>query len=92
MGSSPGATNLLAKFAADHLLDETDAIDIFHAHGGEPIEGEGVIGHRFHCMRIDIPMFLDGELRHVKFFKKDGRALRRTFDFPALGNDIKVYP
>ena len=92
MGSSPGATNLLAKFAADHLLDETDAIDIFHAHGGEPVEGEGVIGHRFHCMRIDIPMFLDGELRHVKFFKKDGRALRRTFDFPALGNDIKVYP
>lgn len=92
MGSSPGATNLLAKFAADHLLDETAAIDIFHAHGGEPVEGEGVIGHRFHCMSIDIPMFLDGELRYVKFFEEDGRALRRTFDFPALGNDIKVYP
>jgi len=92
MGSSPGATNLLAKFAADHLLDETTAIDIFHAHGGEPVEGEGVIGHRFHCMSIDIPMFLDGELRYVKFFEEDGRALRRTFDFPALGNDIKVYP
>lgn len=92
MGSSPGATNLLAKFAADHLLDETTAIDIFHAHGGEPIEGEGVIGHRFHCMSIDIPMFLDGELRYVKFFEEDGRALRRVFDFPALGNDIQVYP
>ncbi len=92
MGSSPGATNLLAKFAADHLLDETDAIDIFHAHGGEPFEGEGVIGHRFHCMSIDIPMFLDGKLQYVKFFEKDGRALRRTFDFPAIGNDIKVYP
>jgi saccharopine dehydrogenase (NAD+, L-lysine-forming) len=92
MGSSPGATNLLAKFAADHLLDETAAIDIFHAHGGEPVEGEGVIGHRFHCMSIDIPMFLDCELRYVKFFEEDGRALRRTFDFPALGNDIKVYP
>jgi saccharopine dehydrogenase (NAD+, L-lysine-forming) len=92
MGSSPGATNLLAKFAADHLLDETAAIDIFHAHGGEPVEGEGVIGHRFHCMSIDIPMFLDGELRYVKFFEEDGRALRRAFDFPALGNDIKVYP
>lgn len=92
MGSSPGATNLLAKFAADHLLDETEAIDIFHAHGGEPIEGEGVIGHRFHCMSIDIPMFLDGDLKYVKFFEKDGKALRRTFDFPVLGNDINVYP
>ena len=92
MGSSPGATNLLAKFAADHLLDETDAIDIFHAHGGELMEGEGVIGHRFHCMSIDIPMFLDGELRYVKFFEADGRALRRTFDFPAIGDNIKVYP
>jgi saccharopine dehydrogenase (NAD+, L-lysine-forming) len=92
MGSSPGATNLLAKFAADHLLDETDAIDIFHAHGGEPVEGEGVVGHRFHCMRIDIPMFLEGELRYVKFFEPSGRALRTTFDFPALGSGIKVYP
>ncbi|MCP3950713.1 MAG: saccharopine dehydrogenase [Desulfobacterales bacterium] len=92
MGSSPGATNLLAKFAADHLLDSTEAIDIFHAHGGEPVEGEGVIGHRFHCISIDIPMFLDGELRYVKFFEEDGRALRRTFDFPVLGNDINVYP
>jgi len=34
MGSSPGATNLLAKFAADHLLDSTEAIDFLHAHGG----------------------------------------------------------
>ncbi len=92
MGSSPGATNLLAKFAADSLLDETEAVDIFHAHGGEPVEGEGVIGHRFHCMRIDIPMFLDGELRHVKFFENDGIALRQTFDFPAIGNNIPVYP
>lgn len=92
MGSSPGATNLLAKFASDNLLDETEAIDIFHAHGGEPFEGEGVIGHRFHCMRIDIPMYLDGQLKYVKFFEEDGIELRRTFDFPAIGNDIPVYP
>ncbi|MFO8112795.1 MAG: saccharopine dehydrogenase NADP-binding domain-containing protein [Desulfosalsimonadaceae bacterium] len=92
MGSSPGATNLLAKFAADNLLDETEAVDIFHAHGGEPVEGEGVIGHRFHCMQIDIPMFLDGRLQYVKFFSPEGRALRRTFDFPMLGDDIAVYP
>jgi len=92
MGSSPGATNLLARFAADNLLDETEAVDIFHAHGGEPVEGEGVIGHRFHCMQIDIPMFLDGELKYVRFFEPEGKALRRTFDFPALGNGIRVYP
>ena len=92
MGSSPGATNILARFAADNLLDETVSVDIFHAHGGEPIEGEGVIGHRFHCMRIDIPMFLDGRLTYVKFFEPDGKALRTTFDFPSIGAGIAVYP
>ena len=91
MGSSPGSTNLLAKFAADNLLDETDSIDIFHAHGGEPFEGEGVIGHRFHCMSIDIPMYLDGELRYVKYFGGDGIALRQRFTFPVLG-ECPLYP
>ena len=91
MGSSPGVTNLLAKLAAETLLDETEAVDIYHAHGGEPVEGEGVIGHRFHCMTIDIPMYLDGELRHVKFFGEDGIALRETFDFPVLGK-VEVFP
>ena len=92
MGSSPGATNLLAKFAATTLLDETDSIDIFHTHGGEAFEGEGVIGHRFHCMSIDIPMFLDGSLRYVKFFEEDGVALRQTFDFPVIGKGIPIFP
>ncbi|MHC1591914.1 MAG: saccharopine dehydrogenase family protein, partial [Candidatus Helarchaeales archaeon] len=49
MGSSPGVTNMLAGFAAKTLLKETDSIDIYHAHGGEPVEGEAVIGHRFYC-------------------------------------------
>jgi len=92
MGSSPGATNLLAKLAATSLLEETDSIDIFHAHGGEPFEGPGVIGHRFHCMSIDIPMFLDGALRSVKYFEPDGIALRQTFDFPVLGDGLMLYP
>jgi len=92
MGSSPGITNILAKFASDQLLDETDSIDIFHAHGGEPHEGPGVIGHRFHCMSIDIPMFLEGELKTVKYFEEDGKALRQTFDFPKLGENIPIYP
>jgi len=92
LGGSPGFTNLIAKLVSDELLDETDAIDIFHTHGGEVVEGEGVIGHRFHCMSIDIPMFLDGELKHVKYFEEDGIALRQTFDFPLIGKAIPVYP
>ena len=92
MGSSPGVTNLLARFAAESLLDETEAIDIYHAHGGEPFEGEGVIAHRFHCMSIDVPMFLDGELRYVKFFEPEGVALRERVDFHGLGDGVLVYP
>jgi saccharopine dehydrogenase (NAD+, L-lysine-forming) len=91
MGNSPGISNLLGKFAAENLLDETDAIDIYHAHGGEPIEGEGVIGHRFHCMTIDVPMFLDGKLTYVKYFGPDGIALRQSFDFPIIG-EVPLYP
>lgn len=92
MGSSPGATNLLARLACENLLDEAQSIDIFHTHGGEAIEGEGVIGHRFHCMSIDIPMYLDGELTYVRYFREDGIALRQTFDFPVVGKDIPLYP
>jgi saccharopine dehydrogenase (NAD+, L-lysine-forming) len=92
MGASPGLTNLLAKLGADELLDETDTINIFHTHGGEPVEGDGVIGHRFHCMSIDIPMYLNGQLTHVKYFEEDGIALRQTFDFPLIGKEIPLYP
>jgi len=91
MGNSPGISNLLGKFAAENLLDETDSIDIFHAHGGEAIEGEGVIGHRFHCMTIDVPMYLDGKLTYVKYFEPDGIALRQKFEFPVLG-EVPLYP
>ena len=91
MGNSPGISNLMGKFAAENLLDETDSIDIFHAHGGEAIEGEGVIGHRFHCMTIDVPMFLGGKLTYVKYFGADGIALRQTFEFPILG-EVPLYP
>lgn len=92
MGASPGVTNLLARMACEGMLDETDSIDIFHAHGGEPVEGAGVIGHRFHCMTVDIPMYLDGELKYVKYFEPDGIAMRQTFDFPILGDGIELYP
>jgi len=91
MGSSPGLTNVIARLAADTLLDSVEAIDILHTHGGEPVEGAGVIGHRFHCMSIPIPIYLDGELQVVSFFGDDGLALRQSFDFPYIGRST-VYP
>lgn len=91
MGSSPGVTNLLAGFAARELLDETASVDIYHTHGGEPVEGEGVIAHRFHCMSIDVPMFLDGELTYVKFFEPEGIALQEEVEFKLIGK-TRVYP
>jgi len=91
MGNSPGIPNVIAKLCATSLLDELTSVEIFHAHGGEPTEGEGVIGHRFHCMSIDIPMYLDGELKYVKYFGEDGIALRQRFTFPILG-EVPVYP
>lgn len=92
MGSSPGVTNVLAKLAATTMLDETESVDIFHAHGGEPVEGPGVIGHRFHCMSIDIPMYLDGQLQYVKYFEPDGIALRQKFRFPVIDEEVLLYP
>lgn len=92
MGNSPGVTNLLARFTAEQLLDETEAIDIFHAHGGEPVEGPGVVAHRLHGMTMEIPMYLDGALQTVRFFEDSGRALRTRVDFHLLGDGIPVYP
>jgi saccharopine dehydrogenase (NAD+, L-lysine-forming) len=92
MGNSPGVTNLLALLAARDLLDQTDSIDIYHAHGGEPVEGPGVIAHRFHCMSIPVPVYLDGQLVTVDFFGPDGQALQEDVDFYRLGEAIRVYP
>lgn len=92
MGFSPGVTNLQAALAAGKLLDSTHSIDIYHAHGGEPEEGAGVIGHRFHCMTVDCPMYLDGELKTVKFFEPEGIALREKVDFLGLEPGLTVYP
>ncbi len=92
MGNSPGVTNLLALLASRDFLDETESIDIYHAHGGEPVEGPAVIEHRFHCMSIPVPVYLDGELIEVDFFGPDGVALQEEVDFYRLGEGIRVYP
>lgn len=92
MGFSPGVTNIQAALAVKAYLDETEAIDIYHTHGGEPEEGAGVIGHRFHCMTVPCPMFLEGELKYVNFFEADGIALREKYDFLGLEKGLMVYP
>ena len=92
MGNSPGVTNLLGRFAYDQLLDETHAIDIYHAHGGEAFEGAGVVAHRLHGMGMDIPMYLEGRLQYVKFFEAGGLALRTTVDLPKIGPAVPVFP
>jgi len=88
MGSSPGMANLLVKFTAETLLDQVDSVDIYHAHGGEDVEGPAVIKHRFHSMEIDIPMFLGGEYKTVRLFEESGKALEEETDF----RDVGTYP
>jgi saccharopine dehydrogenase (NAD+, L-lysine-forming) len=93
MGSSPGLANLIAKFAAENLLDEVDAIDIYHAHGGERTEGAAVVKHRIHSMEMDIPVFLDGEFKTVRLFEESGKALEKEVEFPGIGvYRVYAYP
>ncbi len=88
MGSSPGMANVLVKFTAETLLDGVESVDIYHAHGGEDVEGPAVIKHRFHSMEIDIPMFLDGEYKTVRLFDESGKALEEETEF----RDVGAYP
>lgn len=92
MGLSPGVTNLLGRLTVDMLLDQTEAIDLYHANGGEPAEGPGDVARRLHAMTTDIPVFLDGALRYVRFFEPEGIALRDAVEFRLLGHGIPVYP
>jgi len=93
MGSSPGMANLLVKFTAEQLLSDVEAVDIYHAHGGESVEGPAVIKHRFHSMEMDIPVFLDGEYKTVKLFEESGKALEEETDFRNVGTyPVYAYP
>lgn len=89
MGSSPGVTNLLAKFASEQMLDETDSIDLYHAHGGEPFEGPGVVAHRIHGMQMDVPLFLNGKYETASFTGEHEEEV----DFYKLGTfNVNPYP
>jgi saccharopine dehydrogenase (NAD+, L-lysine-forming) len=93
MGSSPGIANVLVRFCADFLLDGVDSIDIYHAHGGEPVEGPAVVKHRVHSMMVGIPVFLDGKFKTVNLFDESGRALEEETDFPDVGRYwVYAYP
>lgn len=90
MGSSPGVTNLLAAYAANELLEECDSIDMYHAHGGEPTEGPGVIGHRFYCMSNNVPIFIDGKAKLLN--KKESAEQEEYVEFINLPGKHHVYP
>ncbi|MCX6009488.1 MAG: saccharopine dehydrogenase NADP-binding domain-containing protein [Chloroflexi bacterium] len=85
MGSSPGVANVLVRFCADSLLDQVEAVDIYHAHGGEKVEGPAVVKHRIHSMKVDIPVFLNGKFTTVKLFEDSGRALEEEAEFQDVG-------
>jgi len=93
MGSSPGVANILVRFCADTLLDEVESIDIYHAHGGEEVEGPAVVKHRIHSMIIDVPVFLDGKFKAVSIFKESGKALEEEVEFQDVGKyRVYAYP
>ena len=91
MGNSPGLANVLARYCSESLLDETDSVDIYHIHGGEPGEGGAVIKHRIHAMTGDIPLFVDGKFVQVRMLDEDGLAFAEDTEFRDVGV-YKVYP
>jgi saccharopine dehydrogenase (NAD+, L-lysine-forming) len=93
MGSSPGVANVLVRFCADSLLDQIESVDIYHAHGGEKVEGAAVVKHRIHSMKMDIPVFLAGMFSTVKLFEESGRALEEETEFRDVGiYRVYAYP
>jgi len=93
MGSSPGVANVLVRFCADSLFEQVEAVDIYHAHGGEKVEGPAVVKHRIHSMKMDIPMFLDGKFTTVRLFEESGKSLEEDVEFRDVGTyNVYAYP
>lgn len=91
MGNSPGMANVIARWCADEMLDSVEAVDIFHAHGGEQNEGGAVVKHRIHAMTSDIPLFVNGEFITVRMLEKSGERFVEETEFAELGT-YPVYP
>jgi len=64
-GSSPGMTNILAKYASNKM-DKVDDIRIFWAESGIDPTGPAAVAHWFHITSGDVPMFIDGHKVRVK--------------------------
>jgi saccharopine dehydrogenase-like NADP-dependent oxidoreductase len=91
MGNSPGLANVLVRYAADDLLDETTGVDIMHIHGGEPTEGAAVVKHRIHAMVNEVPLFIDGAFTNVRLLEESGSAFVEETEFRDVGT-YPVYP
>lgn len=93
MGSSPGIANVLVRFAAEELLTEVASVDIYHAHGGEAVEGPAVVKHRIHSMSVPIPVFIDGKFKRLDMFSPEGMAFEERAEFADVGTyDVYLYP
>lgn len=86
LGVSPGASNLLAKAAAD-MLDETREVHIAVLMGAPDLGGVAEISHRFHSMYGKVPTFQNGKFIEVRAFV-DGKE---TVEFPEPFGKFEVF-
>lgn len=91
MGNSPGLANVFVRMCAESFLDDVEAADIMHIHGGEPEEGPAVTKHRIHAMTSDVPLFIDGKMIKVRQLEESGREHTIETEFRGLGR-YPVYP
>jgi len=86
LGVSPGATNILAKAAAE-MLDEPEEVHIALLMGAPDLGGVAEISHRFHSMYGKVPTFQNGKLVEVRAFV-DGKE---TVEFPKPFGKFEVF-
>ena len=86
LGVSPGATNILAKAAAE-MLDEPEEIHIALLMGAPDLGGVAEISHRFHSMYGKVPTFQNGKFIEVRAFV-DGKE---TVEFPKPFGKFEVF-
>jgi len=86
LGVSPGASNILAKAAAD-MLDEPEEVHIALLMGAPDLGGVAEISHRFHSMYGKVPTFQNGKFIEVRAFV-DGKE---TVEFPKPFGKFEVF-
>ena len=86
LGVSPGASNILAKAAAE-MLDEPEEVHIALLMGAPDLGGVAEISHRFHSMYGKVPTFQNGKFTEVRAFV-DGKE---TVEFPKPFGKFEVF-